>query len=62
MHDGTNAVCPDNGPNEEGNPSRRDEIRLSSEEMADLVNWEPYRRQAAEPKQEEAGKVPCVCS
>ena len=31
----------DDRPDEEGNASRRDEVRFGSEKVTDLVDWEP---------------------
>ena len=41
MYNWSNAVCPHNGPDEEGYASWRDEVGFGGEEMSDLMYWEP---------------------
>lgn len=62
MHNGSNAMSPDNCPDKESNTGGRDKVGFGSEEMANLVHWKPNCRQAAYPEDEEASEVPCVCS
>ena len=59
-NDGTETVCSDNGPDEEGDTSSRCYDRLDREKMADLVDREPQCRQRAQPEEEEADEVASV--
>lgn len=57
MDDGADATGADDGPDEKGNPGTGDEVSLDSEEVTDLVHWEPDGRERDEPKDEEADPV-----
>ena len=57
MHDGSNAVSADNGPDKECDARNRHKICLDREKMADLMDREPNGRKGTEPEDEEAGKV-----
>lgn len=57
MNDRADAVRSDDGPDEECNTSTRHEVCFDGEKMPDFVDWEPDRRQRAQPEQEERHKV-----
>ena len=52
----------DDRPNEKGDAGWGHEVSFEGEEMADLVHGEPDGWQAAGPEEEEADKIPCICS
>ena len=53
VHNGTDALGSDNGPDEEGDACSGDKIGFDGEEVADLVHRKPQGRQRACPKEEE---------
>lgn len=62
VHDRSDAVRSDNGPDEEREACHGDKVGFDREQMADLMYWEPDRGQTAKPEEEEADKVHGVCS
>ena len=60
VDDGTDTVSSDDGPDKKCHTCDGDEVGLDSEEMANLVDWEPDRRQTAKPEDEEAGEVSSI--
>ena len=62
VDDRSDAVCSDNGPDEEREACHGDEVGFDREQVADLMYREPDRWQTAKPEEEEADKVHGVCS
>ena len=55
-----NAMGFGNGPDEVGDSCARYVVCFNGEEVTNLMNGEPNRRQAAQPEEEEANEVHCV--
>jgi hypothetical protein len=62
VNNGTNALCTNNSPDEEGKTSGGHKIGLDCEEMPDLFNWEPDCRQGSKPEQKEGNECDRVGS
>ena len=62
VHDRSDAVRADYGPDEECEACHGHEVGFDREQVADLMDGEPDRGQTAEPEEEEADKVHGVCS
>jgi hypothetical protein len=56
-NNGSDSMSTNDGPDEESNSSSWDNICLDSEQVTNLVNWEPDSREGAKPEYEERDKV-----
>lgn len=57
MHDGADALCAHDGPDEEGDAGGGHDVGFYGEEVADLVDAGVEEGQRAEPEEEEADEV-----
>nr|POF18699.1 hypothetical protein CFP56_62207 [Quercus suber] len=60
VYDRADSICTHDSPDEKGDTSRWDKVCLDSEQMADLMHWEPQEWERTQPEEEERHEVSSV--